>query len=41
MAGRGNFPVLTSAMTGRLGGTGYLSILPVAQGVEHSAVTIA
>src|SRR5687767_2268211 len=23
--------------TGRLGGTGYLSILPVDQGVEHSA----
>ncbi len=23
--------------TGRLGGTGYLSILPVDQGIEHSA----
>ena len=34
-------PVLRSLQTlfntGRLGGTGYLSILPVDQGVEHSA----
>jgi class I fructose-bisphosphate aldolase len=35
-------PVLRSLQTmfdhGRLGGTGYLSILPVDQGIEHSAV---
>jgi fructose-bisphosphate aldolase, class I len=36
-----NTPVLRSLQslfgTGRLGGTGYLSILPIDQGVEHSA----
>src|SRR5690606_34938330 len=34
-------PVLSNLQrmfnTGRLGGTGYLSILPVDQGIEHSA----
>ena len=36
-----SIPVLRSLQTifdhGRLGGTGYLSILPVDQGIEHSA----
>jgi fructose-bisphosphate aldolase, class I len=41
MASNRNIPTLRSLQTildnGRLGGTGYVSILPVDQGIEHSA----